>query len=156
DDDQYFYDTGSNPATEHALVAIYHFNNNATDHFVYNAQGQLIETDRNGNSGQVTFTNGPAGQVSSTGANGATTQYFFDALGFLVKVTDALCNSTHYFYDSNFNLTQVIDPAGQISRYSCDQNRNLISTTGPDRETVSYTYSGPFNQLASYTDPNGN
>jgi YD repeat-containing protein len=156
DDDQYTYDTGSNPATQHALLSIYHLTNNATDHFVYNAQGQLIETDRNANADQVTYVNGPAGEISATDANGATTQYFFDSRGLLVKTVDPLGNATHYIFDSNFNLTQVIDAVGQVVTYSYDQNGNVIKTVGPDGETVTYTYSGPFNSMTSYTDPNGN
>src|SRR5262249_47574463 len=72
DDDQYAYDTGANPATRHALVSIHHLNDNTTDHFGYNTQGRLLSTDRNGNADQVTYAYGPAGEVSTTDANGAT------------------------------------------------------------------------------------
>jgi RHS repeat-associated protein len=155
DDDQYAYDTSGNPAAQNALVSIHHFNNNATDHFVYNTRGQLVETDRNGDADQVNYTYGSGGEVSAADANGATANAFFDARGLLAKVTDPLGNTTHYSYDSNFNLTQVIDPAGQITLHSYDHNGNRIKTTGPDGQTVAYAYSGPFNNMTSYTDSNG-
>src|SRR5262249_25334198 len=143
------------PAALHALVSIQHLDI-ATDNFVYDAHGRLAETDRNGNAEQVTYGYGPAGKVSATDANNASTQSFFDARGFLVKVMDPLGNTTHYTYDSNFNLTQMIDAAGQVTAYSYDQNGNLIKTTGPDGQTVAYSHTGPFSRMSSYTDPNHN
>jgi RHS repeat-associated protein len=137
------------------LLSVHH-PSGATDHFVYDTQGRLIATDRNGNADQVTWAYGPSGEVSATNHSGAMIKYFFDAQGLLAKVIDSLGNVTHYIYDSTFNLTKVIDPAGQISSNTYDENRNLIKSTGPDGRTIAYTYSGPFNDLTSYTDPNGN
>src|SRR5262249_47268289 len=119
DDDQYSYVTSGAPATLHALASIQHLDV-ATDNFVYDAAGRLVGTNRNGNADQITYSYGPAGKVSATDVNNATTQYFFDARGLLVKVTDPLGNTTHYTYDSSYNLTQVIDAAGQLTTYKYD------------------------------------
>jgi RHS repeat-associated protein len=155
----YTYNASNAAATAHALLSVQTPDGN-TDYFNYDADGRLAETQNDGDCGcvvqQATYVYGPAGNVSTTNADGDTTQYSFDTRGLLVKVVDALGNTTHYFYDNNFNLTEVIDPAGQITTYTYDQNRNLLSTTDPDGATVNFTYAGPFNDLTSSTDPNGN
>jgi RHS repeat-associated protein len=156
DDDQYTYDTSAAPATEHALLSIYHSNDQATDNFIYDATGRLAQTDRNGNSDQTSYLYGPDGAVAVTDAVGGTSQYFFDARGLIAMRVDPLGNATHYIYDGNFNLAEVIDAAGQVTTNAYDPNGNLIKTIGTDGQVVTFNYAGPFNHLSSYADPNGN
>src|SRR5206468_3090947 len=143
DSHRYTYDTSGPATTRNALLSVQH-PNGATDNFVYDPQGRLAATNRNGNADQRTYTYGRAGEVSAADANGGTSRYFFDARGLIAKVEDALGNATHYVYDSSFNLVQVIDASGQATIANYDQQGNLIQTTGPNGEITKFNYAGPF------------
>ena len=157
----YTYDTSGAPATRNALLSAQN-PDGTIDNFGYGGQGRLSETFMTNATmagtemTPVTYANGPFGDVSATDANGGTTHYSFDNRGLLVKVQDPLGNATHYFYDTRFNLVQVIDAAGQVTTNTYDQNDNLIRTTSPDGSSIAFAYSGPFNRLTSYTDPDNN
>jgi RHS repeat-associated protein len=155
DSHQYTYDTSGPAATRNALLSVKH-PNGATDEFLYDLQGRLAETNRNGNADRLTYTYGPAGAVSTTDANGGAAHYFFDIWGLIVKLQNALGDATHYVYDRSFNMVQMIDASGRVTTSRYDRNDNLIQRTGPDGAVTDYKYAGPFNQLTSYTDPNGN
>ena len=80
----------------------------------------------------------------------------YDALGFLVKVVDAVGNATHLVYDSNYNLTQVIDAGRAGDSLQLRPEWEPDPDDGPGRRDGRFSYSGPFNRMTSYTDPNGN
>lgn len=157
----YTYNTGTALATANALLSVQK-PDSTIDDFTYDANGRLADTHMadvmmpSMSMMQVTYGYGPAGEVSGTDADRGTTHYSFDDRGLLVKVRDALGNAAHFTYDNDHNLTQVINSAGQLYNNQYDQNGNVIKTTDPDGATVSLTYTGPFNRLSSYTDPNGN
>jgi RHS repeat-associated protein len=154
DDDTYTYDTTGGPATRNALVSVHH-DDGPTDYFLYDAQGRLTQTNRNGNTDVLSFTFG-AGKVTATDATGAAASSFFDATGLVVKQTDPLGNATHFAFDENDRLVKVIDAAGQVTSKSYDANGNIISNTDPNGATVTYTFAGPLNKMTSFTDANGN
>jgi RHS repeat-associated protein len=157
----YTYDTGNVPSTANALLSV-QTPDGTVGHFTYDIEGRLSQTDVDDGSGtspttmQVTFTYGPAGEVSATDATGAVTRYFADARWMFVKIVDPLGNATHFSYDGDYNRTQIIDPAGHVINFAYDQNRNLLRVMGANGDVVSATYSGPFNKITSSTDANGN
>jgi RHS repeat-associated protein len=151
----YTYDTGSNLATDNALLSA---TSPAGTHqyFTYDTQGRLADTRRDDGAQDVTYSYGPAGEVSATDADGGTTTYSFDANGLVAKVEDALQHVVLYSHDASFNLVQVIDPTGGLYKFAHDSSGNLIGTTDPLGHTETFGYAGPFNRLTSSTDQNGN
>ncbi len=155
DSHHFTYETSGSPQTLNTLLSVEH-PSGAVDNFVYDSQGRLAQSNRNGNDDILTFTYGPAGDVSMTDSDGGTSRFSYDDVGLLAKYENALGDTTHYTYDSSDNLVQSIDAAGAPTFYQYDSNGNLIQTTSPTGAVVSYSYGGPFNRMTSYTDPNGN
>ncbi|MBI2875410.1 MAG: cadherin-like domain-containing protein [Candidatus Tectomicrobia bacterium] len=151
----YTYDTSPGASTEHALTAI-EYPGGTHQYFTYDAQGRPASLYRDGNAETVTFAYDSAGRVSTTDATGGTGQFFFDHRGLLVKTEDALSNAVHLSFDDSYNLTSVTDPTGRSYTYSYDARGNLTRSTDSLGHTTRFTYTGPFNRLASLTDANGN
>jgi RHS repeat-associated protein len=157
----YTYDTSGVLATQHALLSI-HNPDGTVEHFTYDARGRLAQRYvDNGTAGsptiaQVGYVYGPEGEVAATDAVGGTARYFADARGLFVKVEDPLGCVAHVMYDRNYNRTQVIDPAGHIISFAYDSHGNPIKITGANGDVITATFSGPYNNLESFTDPNGN
>jgi len=151
----YTYDTGSNPATQNALVQ----ENNPTglQHvFTYDAEGRLSGISANGHSDPITFTYGPSGKLSETNATNDTTQFFFDNRGVLIKLVNAVGNASYQAFDSNLNLVQTTDAAGRSYQFIYDGLGNITGATDPLGSSTRFAYAGPFNRLTSRTDANGN
>ena len=155
DSHHFTYQTTGSPATLGALLSVEH-PSGAIDNFIYDAQGRLAETNRNGNDDTETYAYGPGGDVSVTNADGGTSHFSYNERGLLAKYEDALGSTTHSIYDSSENLTESIDDAGQATFYQYDSDGNLTRTTGPGGAVVAYSYAGPVDRMASYTDPDGN
>ncbi len=151
---RFTYDTGSNPATAHALLSVTH-SDGSHDYFGYDARGRLADAHRDGGAADTTF-GYSEGQVAVTDATNAKTAYSFDNRGLLVQVENPLHNSVHYTYDSSFNLTQTTDAAGQVYTNTYDTFGDLLSSTDPLGHTVHYVYQCDFDRLAAVTDGNGN
>jgi RHS repeat-associated protein len=151
----YSYDTGSNPATLHALLSITN-PDNTHEYFVYDLQGRLKDTHRDGGAEDVAYSYGPAGAVAATDAAGGTTTYSFDHSGRIAKLDDALHHDTLYSYCACGDLTQITDATGQYYKYAYNSNGDLTQITDPLGHTVSVGYAGPFDRLISSTDQNGN
>ena len=69
-----------------------------------------------------------------------TTQYTYDGVGNLTKITDALGKSTVSEYDANGNLTATTDRNGHTTRYAYDAENRLIRMEDAEGSTTSYTY----------------
>jgi RHS repeat-associated protein len=151
----YSYDTGSNPATLHALLSVT-YPDDTHEFFVYDLQGQLEDTHLDGGADDTTYSYGPVGAVAATDAAGGATTYSFDDSGRIAKVDDALHRDTLFSYCSCENLNQVTDPSGRSYKYSYNLNGDLTAITDPLGHTVTFGYAGPFDRLASSTDQNGN
>ena len=62
---------------------------------------------------------------------GASSKYFFDDQGQILKQVDALNRNVFYSYDNKLHLTRVTDPAGQVYSYSYDSRGNIIESIDP-------------------------
>jgi RHS repeat-associated protein len=132
-----------------------------------NTNTQTTTYDSNFNPAQVTdLLNGSGSPVSassfdslgnlltSTDANGKTTQFAHDSRGNLIKVTDPLNEMTQYAYDAMDRLSSKTDPLGNTTLYLYDalgHVKDQIDTLG---HTTEFTYDDNGNKL-SETDANG-
>lgn len=103
-------------------------------------------------------------KTAETDANGNRTQYQYDLLGRLVKVTtksqDHLTGGwvtavTRHYYDAGGNKTKTIDPNGQEWTYTYSARGYLLTETDPEGNTIRYQYDKMGNKTA-VTDPRGN
>lgn len=78
--------------------------------------------------------------TSITDANGNVTSYKYDALGRVVKETDALGVSIVYTYDSKGNLKTKTDGNGNVILYEYDYPSRLIKKTYPDGSVEAFEY----------------
>jgi RHS repeat-associated protein len=104
--------------------------NGKTDHFAYNAAGQLTRhTD-------------PLGQVTSL---------TYDSSAHLKSITGAISTAKYSFaYDSVSRIASVTDPAGSIVHYTYDAADRPLKTTYPDGTTSQLAYT--LLDLTSSTD----
>jgi RHS repeat-associated protein len=149
----YAYDSGSNPATAHALVSVTH-PDGTHDDFAYDPQGRLGQSSIDG-SEAVTFGYGVGGTVTATDANGGTTTFDFDSAGHLARVVDPLQNSTLFTYDGSGNLTRTTDAAGHVYSFVSDARGNVTQSTDPLDHITRFVY-GPLETVTSFTDAKGN
>jgi RHS repeat-associated protein len=85
--------------------------------YVYNATGELVEmTDPQG-----------------------ITEFAYDALKRLTKVTDHNQRTVQYGYDNIGNVKRIVYPDTTLVEYAYDQESRLLSVTEPDGDTT-YTY----------------
>lgn len=84
-----------------------------------------------------------------------TTQFTYDALDRLTKVTDAKNNVTQYQYDANGNKTKVINAKNKETTYTYNELNQVKSVTDANSKTTSYEYDLNGNQTKTRY-PNGN
>ena len=131
-----------------------------------NTNTQTTTYDANFNPSQVTdLLNGAGTQVTSssydslgnlltsTDANGKTTEYAYDPNGNLIQVTDALNQITHYAYDAMDRLISQTDPLGNTTQFSYDALGRLTKKTDALNKTTTYVYDNNGNKT-SETDAN--
>jgi RHS repeat-associated protein len=148
--------------------------NGKTDHFAYNASGQMTRhTDALGHATSLTYDSG--GQVKSITGPISTAKYSFayDSVSRIASVTDPAGSIVHYTYDAAdrplktthpdgtfsqlaytlLDLTSSTDRLSQKTRYSYDANRELTTTTDPFGNIThqGYNLAG---KLDSITDAN--
>jgi RHS repeat-associated protein len=88
------------------------------------------------------------------------TQYAYDAMGNLTKVTDQLGRVTSYAYDGWDRLTTLTLPnpgsGSPVIKYAYDAVSNLLATTDPNGQATSYAYDAR-DRLTTVTlpDPDG-
>ena len=76
-----------------------------------------------------------------------TTNYEYDELSRLKKVTDSMNQDTQYVYDNRDNLVQLIDAKSQSTLFEYDRNNRLIKETRPMGEETTYQYNGAGNLI---------
>ncbi len=84
----------------------------------------------------------------------ATTAYQYDALGNLLKVTDAAGNQTTMTYDTLSRKTSMNDPDMGYWTYQYDANGNLTSQTDAKSQTIGFTYDA-LNRITMKDYPSG-
>ena len=77
-----------------------------------------------------------------------------DALGRLVRVSDALSNSTTYAYDALGNLLTTTDASGNRTSLTYDLRGRKTSMTDPDMGAWTYSYNA-LGELVSQSDAKG-
>ncbi len=131
-----------------------------------NTNTQTTTYDANFNLIQVTdLLNGAGTQVvsstydslgnmlTSTDANGKTTDFGYDPNGNLIQVTDALNEVTHYAYDAMDRIVSQIDPRGNTTQFAYDALGRLKTKTDALHGVTSYVYDNNGNKT-SETDAN--
>ncbi len=115
-------------------------------------------TDANDNISK-TYTNGSGKTVKTeqfvTQNSPIPTAFEYDAIGQLVKVTDAEGNITTSTYDMGGRVTQVIHPASGTTSYTYDNLGNITSkrtSNMTDGDSINYIYH--FTRLSSVEYPN--
>ena len=151
----YTYNTGGIAARKHALLSI-EAPSGVHRFYSYDTRGRLTSAYLDGDAEHVDFAYDSAGELSITDALNNTTRLFFDQRGLPVRVEDPLGNVTNATYDESFNLSGIINAAGLSYTYKYDNRGNLTSNTDPLGQTTAFSYSGPFDRLASVTDARGN
>jgi RHS repeat-associated protein len=127
------YITGQGAAQEHALQSVT-WQDGTHTYYGYDAQGRLINIQRDGGAQQITLA------YASTGA---------------ITLTDALGNASQLSPDASGSLAQFVDPLGNLTQMLYDPEEKLIRTIGPDGSTTSLTYDSSGNPT-SQKDPLGN
>nr|WP_275442974.1 RHS repeat-associated core domain-containing protein [Pseudoalteromonas sp. OOF1S-7] len=110
---------------------------------VTKADGSIWKTEYNGES--VTTVN-PSNRKNTQLTN---------AMGLLVKVTDANRKSAYYEYDENGKSRLLTDPKGNKIQVSFDKYGNKTRVVDPDKGTINYTYNA-YHQVTRESDSNGN
>ncbi len=88
---------------------------------------------------------------SITNADNQLTTTYFDPLGRVEKVTDALDGQTTYEYTVFDELHKTLDPASNVITVNYSDRGDRISMTDPDMGSWSYAYN-VFGEPASQTD----
>ena len=88
-------------------------------------------------------------------ANGNVKRVERNALGNIIKVTDALNGTVKYEYNAMGNLIKTIDPKGYIVSMTYDHLGNKISMKDPDMGHWHYSYNA-YGEKISQKDPIGN
>jgi RHS repeat-associated protein len=125
-----------------------------TEHFTYNARGDLNGvTDPLGNKGTATY-NGQGNQLSVASPLGNTTAGSYTG-GLLTSSTDPLGRVTHVGYDQQGRPVMAVSPDGATATTTYDADNQITATTDPDGNTSTYAYDTNGN-LTKVTDPMGN
>lgn len=102
-------------------------------HYTFTAPsngGQLLsETDRNGYTTSLAYTNGQLTSVTDPAGRALTFQY--NASNRISSVTDPANRSVSFTYDSNGNLTDILDVGGGHWHFTYDTNHLLLTMEDP-------------------------
>jgi YD repeat-containing protein len=133
------------------IISSTDFNNVATSIAFNDASQTTVVTRANGLI-QTSLYNKAGGLITYTESGGGSpsvsTNYRYDALGWLRNVTDALGKRIHYMYDSAGRKLADIDADGSVVEYRHDASGNVTSTTR-------YANKLSAGQLAALTGANG-
>ncbi|MBH8608578.1 hypothetical protein I8U17_13260, partial [Thermoactinomyces sp. CICC 10521] len=126
-----------------------------TMYHTYDSNGNY-ETKTTDPEGRVTqHTYDTVGNPTSETVGSDTTQYAYDGLNRLTKVTDAKNNVTQYQYDANGNKTKVTNARGKETTYTYNELNQVQTVTDANGKTTSYDYDINGNQT-KVSQPNGN
>ena len=148
--------------------------NGKTDHYQYNAAGQLTKhTDPLGHATTLTYDSSGHLKTVQGAISTAKTSFAYDSVSRIASVTDPAGSTVHYTYDAAdrvlkttypdgttgqlaytlLDLTSSTDRLHQTAHYQYDADRELTSTTDPFGNITrqGYNLAG---KLSSITDPN--
>src|SRR5262249_17913115 len=136
----YTYDSGSNPETTNALLSITN-PDGGQQIFTYDtATGRLSTASQNGGANASSFNYLGQGEVTVTDAASHQTTLWFNDIGAIARVQDALGGIDTSQFDNNGNVIRFTDVGGNSFRYSYDVNGNLTQLVNPLGQTVNMTY----------------
>ncbi|MBQ4838461.1 FG-GAP-like repeat-containing protein [Pseudoalteromonas luteoviolacea] len=121
--------------------------------YQYDKQNRVIKITKADGSVWKTEYNGEA--VTNVNPLGRRNTQVKNAMGLLVKVTDANNKSADYQYDENGKSRNLKGPKGNQIQISYDKYGNKTRVVDPDKGTINYTYN-KYHQLTKETDSNGN
>lgn len=114
----------------------------------YDANGRVLRTtDPNGLV--TTFSYSPRGWLLSRSVGTELTQFDYDYVGQLTKLTRPDASYVSFEYDPAHRLTAIVDQNGSRLTYTLDAagNRTHEAITGPGGSTVYYAHSRTFDAL---------
>lgn len=82
----------------------------------------------------------------------AVTSYAYDALGRVISVTDALGGKSEFDYDELGRLLSMTDPEGRVQKWSYNEEENKTVYTNPEGKSFSYIFDEK-NQLTQIINP---
>ncbi|MEM7592101.1 MAG: RHS repeat-associated core domain-containing protein, partial [Cyanobacteria bacterium P01_A01_bin.83] len=138
-----------------------------TIEFTYDDRGRLTQQSISGENAAtevLTYSYGDAGEVTVTDAQGNATELLLNENAQVGQLTDANGRLINFSYDPQGNLTQIIAPENNTTLFSYDDKPNgmaslrgnLTSQVDAEGNKTEFTYEETFNQLTSFSDPNGN
>ena len=89
-----------------------------------------------------------------TDFNGAITEYVYNPVGKVEKITDPQGGITVLKYDKAWNIASATDPLGNTVTFKYDVNNRLSKTTDPEGNETSYRHDANGN-VVSITNPLG-
>ncbi len=151
---RYTYFVASDPFREHALLSI--DTAGTIKRFGYDAYGRLASIAVDGDTGRRDFHYGPGGQVTSTDALGASTAFFYDDRGLLLKAVDPLGNATRSVYDPQGRLVRNVFPDGAFEAFAWSAQGDLTHHVDALGHTTQFEHAHPLGVLTSLIDARGN
>ncbi|MEX2170229.1 MAG: RHS repeat-associated core domain-containing protein [Pirellulales bacterium] len=151
----YTYSIGEGPASEHALLSITQ-PDGATRLFEYDDRGRLNASYLGEGIERLEYHYDETGQVTSTDAAGASSHFFFDHRGLVLRSEDGQGTYFRYEYNDAGQLIRQIDSLGRSQSYTWCGCGALISVTDEAGHTTRFTKGGPNNQPLAFTDARGN
>ena len=122
--------------------------------FSYDAKGNLTKVDNPAPLGDVLITPDALSRMQDqTDGKGQKTQYVYDNLDRIDKITFKGAVVVDYTYDKDGNVTRLDDPTGSTT-FSYDRFGRNTGKTVPGAAAISYAYDRNGN-LTTYTDAGG-
>jgi len=121
--------------------------------YEYDKQNRAVKVTKSDLSQWLTEYNGES--VTSVNPAGHRNTQVKNAMGLLVKVTDANGKSATYEYDENGKSRKLTGPKGSQIQVTFDKYGNKTKVVDPDKGTVNYSYNA-YHQLTQESDSNGN
>jgi RHS repeat-associated protein len=150
----YSYASGAGAAREHALESV--TNPDGSHRFyAYDAQGRLVQSQRDGGAERVQYSYGGSGEVTTTdGLGGGVTLRFNDA-GQPAQVVDALGRIAQFRYDALNHLVRGSQPQGGAFLQQFDSRGNLLAQVDPLGERLEQSFDPALSQLLRIRDAQG-
>lgn len=128
--------------------------------FTYNSEGKplTLVSYRDGVAQTTNYQYDALGRLTKiTDPAGNATQYRYDAMSNRIGMTDAKNRETAYTYDALNRLTQTeqkgVAPSA-ITKFTYDAAGNLLTVTDPENKTTTYTYDA-LSRRTKVTQPMG-
>ncbi|NOK83642.1 MAG: hypothetical protein GFH27_549305n218 [Chloroflexi bacterium AL-W] len=121
-----------------------------TTTYTYNARG-LLDSIKDGNDQVTQYAYTPLGQIKEVIANlqpgvapgndvNVSTQFVYDAVGNLTRLTDPRSYETTFTYDAANRVESSTDPLDRTSSYTYDARGLVERLTKPDGTEIEYAY----------------